>query len=253
MKKQFLTLLLATATVFTACKNNDDDLVIKTKVLSKIISTEDGETTTHTFNYDSNKRLTSFGTADNSEKTSFTYDASGNLTKLENIDEESKQVFEVVYANSVPTTGTLKTYDDDELESTIAFEYTVANGKVTEINQKVQNQQFSKSTISYNNGNVTKIETTATGAGTYIHTYTYGTKKSMFTNPAVKYVIDPAGITASFMAKNEVLTEGFDSPGTAFDTNSTTTYTYDAQGYPQTATVTSDDETVTLKFEYKEI
>lgn len=253
MKRQFLTLFLATATVFTACKNNDDDPVIKTKVLSKLISTEDDENITHTFNYDSKTRLTSFGTADNTEKTSFTYDASGNLNKVENIEGDTKNVFEVVYVNAVPTTGTLKVYEDSELESTFNFEYTVANGKVTEIIQKVQNQQAAKSTITYVGGNVSKIETVSTGLGTFTHTYTYGTKKSMFTNPAVKYVLDPIGITASFLAKNEVLTESFDNPGTEFDVNSTTTYTYDAQGYPLTATVTSDDEVVTLKFEYKEI
>lgn len=252
MKKQFFTLLLATATVFTACKN-DDVPVIKTKVLSKLISTEDDETTTHTFNYDVNKRLTSFGTADNEEKTSFTYDAGGNMTKVENIEGEDKQVFEVAYANGIPTTGSLKSYDGNQLESTINFEYTVADGKVTEIIQKIQTQQIAKSTITYQNGNVTKIETVSTGAGIFTRTYTYGTKKSMFTNPAVKYVIDPAGITANFMAKNEVLTENMDSPGTEFDINSTSTYTYDTQGYPLTANVTSGDEVVTIKFEYKEI
>ena len=252
MKKQFLTLLVATATAFTACKD-DNDLTIKTKVLSKLISTEDGENTTYSFNYDSNKRLTSFGTADNSEKTSFTYDAGGNLTKLENIEGDSKVVFEIVYTNASPVTGSLKTYEDAQLQSTINLEYTLANGKVTEIIQKIQNQEFGKSTLTYQNGNVTKIETVSVGGGTFTHSYTYGTKKSMFTNPAVKYVLDPAGITASFIAKNEVLTETLDSQGTDFDVNSTTTYTYDAEGYPLTATVTSDDEVVTLKFEYKEI
>ncbi|MFD2161543.1 RHS repeat domain-containing protein [Paradesertivirga mongoliensis] len=252
MKKQFLTLLVATATAFTACKDNDDP-VIRTKVLSKLISIEDGDTTTHAFNYDSNKRLTSFGTADNTEKTSFTYDAGGNLTKVENIEGDSKQVFEAVYTNAIPVTGSLKTYDEGQLQSTTNLEYTIASGKVTEIIQKVQTQQSAKSTLTYQNGNVTKIETVLTAGGTYTRTYTYGTKKSMLTNPAVKYVLDPAGITASFIAKNEVLTENFDSPGTEFDVNSNTVYTYDSQGYPLTATVTSDEEVVTLKFEYKEI
>ena len=252
MKKQILTLLVATATAFTACKDNDNPEV-KTKVLSKIISTEDGESTTYNFNYDASKRLTSFAASDNSESTTFTYNTTGSLTKFENVEGDSKQVFEVVYTNSIPATGSFKSYEDDELQNTINLEYTVAGGKVTEIIQKVQNVQTAKSTITYQTANVTKIETVATGGSTFKHEYTYGTKKSMFANSGLKYVIDPMGITSRFYSKNEVLTESLDFAGTELDEESTTIYTYDTNGYPLTATVTIGDEVTTIKFEYKDI
>jgi hypothetical protein len=75
--------------------------------------------------------------------------------------------------------------------------------------------------------------------------YTFGTKKPAFPT-LTKWVLD-IGFTLEFASKNELITTFLDFPGTQFDTEYTSTYTYDAAGFPLTSSMSGTN----LKFEYQ--
>ena len=142
MKKQFLFVLLAAVVAFTGCKKDKDENSNNgpgaTKLLKRIIETEDGVNTTFDFTYDGNKRITSFKSSDNSEVTNFTYDANGNVTKIENKEEDTKNIFEFTYNNGVPVSGEFKSYEmngtqQGDLVVSYTLTYKVVGGLVTEI------------------------------------------------------------------------------------------------------------------------
>lgn len=257
MKKQLFTLFLAAATTFVGCKDDNDtipDVDKPGKLLSKITETEDGVSTVYNLTYDNNKRLTSYKEQNNTEAANFTYDANGNITKLEFVEGQSKTVFEVAYSNGVPTTGKFRS-DDDDIEEDLILGYKVTNNQVTEITQKLGTLEYGKATITYQNGNVAKVVSEITlpegedleelpDLSTTL-TYTYGSKKNMFPNAGFKFIVDPMGLSARFFAKNEIASEKIEGM-----INATTTYqyTYDSDGFPLTGT---DSDGVTYKYEYK--
>ncbi len=262
MKQYFLIALVALTTII-ACKKEKDNADTSnpsnpgsSKVLKKIIETENGVTTTHNLVYDANKRLTSIRTSDNSEVVSFTYDGNGNVTKIENKEGDERSVFEYSYNNNVPVSGTFKSFEKDEAQNEVLVSqynlaYTIQNSLVTKIKMIVPEDPGTEDegyeleyTLTYNNGNLTKIETA--GIMSLTASFTYGNKKPML--PATfKYVLDPAGFSLQFFAKNELLSSTYDYSGTSRDISVTTAYTYDAQGYVLTA---NDGETQT-RFEYE--
>ncbi|WP_423149560.1 hypothetical protein [Rubrolithibacter danxiaensis] len=257
MKKQLFILFVAGLTSIVACKKDDNSGpdAPSAKKLTKITKTEDGENTVYSLTYDSNNRLTSYKDQNNTEATTFTYDANGNIQKLENKEGDDKTVFEVTYNNNVPVSGSFKTYEGNTIKATLSLEYTVSGGLVTKIKQKMDAVALGESTITYQGGNVSKVETTTTipnvPASKTTLTYTYGTKKSPFQNTGFKYILDPMGLSVQFFAKNDITSEKYDFPGTELDFQSNTQYTYDSAGYPLTATEGTGADAVTYKFEYQ--
>ena len=262
MKKSFLIVVAAALTSLVACKKDKDKSDNpsnpgngSSKVVKRIVETENGVNTTITFTYDASKRLTSMRSSDNAELTSFTYDNNGNLTKLENKEDDTKITFEFTYNNGVPVSGKFKSFEvngaTETLEEAYDLAYTVANGLVTKIkiiipaNEEEEQEAYEEEyNITYTNGNVTRIESVNSPYPT-VSTFTYGNKKPIFPN-AFKHVLDPSGFSLHFFAKNEILTMHFDMPGTELDNVITNQYTYDAQGYVLTA---NDGETQS-RFEY---
>lgn len=258
MKKYFL-IAAAALTTLVACKKEKEDnnpsQPGSAKILKRIIETKDGSTTTYSFSYDPNKRLSSVSSADNSEVTSFTYGDNGNVTKIENKEGGERNVFEITYANGIPVSGTYKSFEKNGPNETLAGQYslayTVENNMVTKIKMVVpaepgtDDQDYEIDyNLSYTNGNLTTVE--ALGVLSYTASFTYGTKKPAF--PAIlKYVLDPAGFSLQFFSKNELLTMNYNYPGTELDDTVTTTYTYDSDGY----VLTSDDGETQTKFEYQ--
>ena len=257
MKKQLFTLFLAAATTFVGCKDDNDtipDVDKPGKLLSKITETEDGVSTVYNLTYDNNKRLTSYKEQNNTESANFTYDANGNITKLEFVEGEGKSVIEVTYNNGVPASAKFRS-DSDDIEDDVIFTYKLANNQVTEITQKLGTLEYGKATITYQNGNVAKVVSVITlpegedleevpNLNTTL-TYAYGSKKNMFPNAGFKFILDPMGLSARFFAKNEIVSEKIEG---IFDATTTYQYTYDSDGYPLTGT---DSDGVTYKYEYK--
>ena len=242
------------ALTFTACKK--DDSVQNnpgnggaSKILKKITKTENGQTTIYNLTYDANKRLTSYTSTDNTEKMSFTYDAAGNVSQVEESDNEFKNIYAYTYNGDVPVSATFKSWqktggEPDALIEDDILTYTVANGQVTTIKLKTADDEETDFLLSYTNGNLTKVE--MSGISLFSASFVYGNKKSPYPKLS-KYVLDQAGFSLQFFAKNELLTASYDFPGTEADMNITAQYTYDAAGYP----LTSNDGETQLKFEYE--
>jgi YD repeat-containing protein len=244
------------ALTFTACKKDDDSTNNNpgnggaAKLLKKLTKTEDGKTTVYNFTYDASKRLTSYKSTDNTEQTLFTYDGAGNVTKVEQTEDDFKNIYTYTYNNGVPVSATFKSWqkhagEPDELVEDDILTYTLENDQVTNIHlnmtQYAQEVDFK---LSYTNGNLTKVETI--GSEIYTATFVYGNKKAPFPKLS-KYVLDQAGFSIQFFAKNELLSATYDFMGTELDKTITTQYTYDGAGYP----LTSNDGETLLQFEYQ--
>lgn len=256
MKKLFLLAGFAITLISTSCKKDKGDNTPDpgtggngSKLLKKLTDKEGNVTTIYNLTYDNNKRLTSITSADNKESTVFTYDGNGNLLKLEEKQEGYHSIYSFTYTNGVPVSGTVKGFEvhdggqedimqDDELT------YTIANEQVSNIHvtMKLVAQEIDFK-MTYQNGNLTKIETP--GTNMYTATFTYGTKKPML--PVVtKWILDQ-GFALQFAAKHEVLSMTLDFPGTESDQNVITDYTYDGNGY----VLTSNNGTNQITFDYQ--
>lgn len=229
--------------------NNPPPPVSTTKTLKKVTATTNGQSKVMLFAYNSNKQLISVKSTDNTDVTDFTYDGDGNVIKVESTDPEVHNIFEYVYENGIPARGTFKSYErsngDDALIEDDVIHYTVENGKVTHVNMDMNVQQQEVNfALSYDNkGNLTKIQ--GENGLDYTATFTYGTKKPMFPQ-AFKFIMDHAGYTVHYFAKNDLLSQHYDLPGTDNDFTNAVQNTYDANGY----VLTSTDGDTQLAFEY---
>jgi YD repeat-containing protein len=256
MKQLFFMAGIAIALSITACKKDKkqpgtDNGGTTTKLLKKVTKTEHNETLVYNISYDGNKRPTSIASTDNSESTIFTYDAAGNVVKVEDNERDFKNIYTYTYNNGVPAGGSFKSWQRENGEQGDLIEddvlsYTVTNNQVTKIHLNMtQTSQETDFNLTYHsNGNLAKV--TNSDASMYTATFTYGNKKPAF--PTIsKYILDQAGFSLQFVAKNEILSASFDFPGTQFDKTITTQYTYDANGY----VLTSNDGETKLTFEYQ--
>ena len=222
------------------------------KVLKKMIKTKDGASTIYTLTYDGSKKLVSIIADNNIEKTLFSYDAAGNLVKVEQSDEEFHNIYSYAYVNNVPKSATFKSWMNrpgkpQELIEDDLLTYTVENNQVKNINLVMQLAENATTDFAmhYNSsGNLIKV--TADAPFAYTADFTFGNKKPVF--PVIsKWVLDHAGFSLQYAAKNEVLSAKFDFPSNNFDRTVSTQYTYDANGY----VLTSTDGEATIKFEYQ--
>ena len=255
MKKFFVLAGVMAALVFSSCKKDKDSSNNgggnTTKLLKKVTKTENGVTTVYNVNYDGNKRITSYGTTDGLENTTFTYDGAGNVTKVESRDHNYYRVYTYAYNNGIPVSGTFKTTlkvagEPDDVQQDDIITYTVVNNQVTKIHQKMNIDDAEMDiNLSYHaSGNLAKAEVQS-DYEVYAVNYTYGTKKPAF--PTVsKFVLD-LGFSLEFAAKNELIKMAFDFPGTDADFEEVNQYTYDANGFP----LTSNDGEIQIKFEYQ--
>jgi YD repeat-containing protein len=260
MKKFFFLATTAAMLIMSSCKkdnvdkpnpNPDPDPVPSAKVLKKMTKTEDGGTTVYTLTYNGSKKLVSIIADNNIEKTLFSYDAAGNLVKVEQSDAEFHNIYSYTYANNVPKSATFKSWmsrpgEPQELIEDDLLTYTVENNQVKNIHLVMQLAENAEVDFEmhYTNGNLTKV--TADAPFQYTAEFTFGNKKAVL--PSVsKWVLDHAGFSLQYSAKNEVLSASFDFPNDNFDRTITTQYTYDANGY----VLTSTDGEATIRFEYE--
>ena len=255
MKKFFFIAITASSLLFTSCKKDKATVpppVPETpaKLLTRITKTENNVTTVFNFTYDAAKRLTSYKSTDNKVGIIFTYDGNGNIIKVEDNEDQFKNIYTYTYNNNIPVSGTFKSWqktagEPDNLIEDDMLTYTVSNNQVTKIHVNfTQSQDAADFNLVYgSNGNLTKV----TGSNTsYTASFGYGTKKPVF--PVVsKYVLDQAGFSLQFAAKNELLSASFDFPGDQFDEAINNQYTYDAAGY----VLTSTDGTAHINYEYQ--
>jgi YD repeat-containing protein len=251
MRQLFLLAFIALA--FASCKKDDPAPapapVTAGKLLKKITKTENGSTIVYNLLYDAASRLTSIKSTDNSEVTLLTYDAAGNLVKIDETESGFHNIYSYVYLNGNPVSANFKSWEKqagapDELIEDDVLTYTVQGGKVTGIHMLMADGSESEFSLTYTNGNLTKVNTV--GSDFYSATFTWGSKKSPYP-PASKFVLDQAGFSLLLFSKNEMLSTVYDFPGTLLDKTVTVQYTYDAAGYP----ITSNDGEAQLQYEYQ--
>jgi hypothetical protein len=262
MKKIFFMATTTAMLILSSCKKDNLDIPNPTpepnpvpipseKVLKKMTKTKNSITTVYTLAYNSSKKLVSVIADNNIEKIVFTYDASGNLAQVEQSDEEFHNIYNYVYADNVPKSARFKSWmtrpgKPQELIEDDLLTYTVENNQVKNIHLVMQLAQNAETDFAmhYSNGNLIKV--TAGLPLQYTAEFSFGNKKPVM--PVVsKWVLDHAGFSLQYSAKNEVLSAKFDFPNNNFDRSITTQYTYDPNGY----VLTSTDGTATIRFDYE--
>jgi YD repeat-containing protein len=253
MKKNFLLTGTLVILALMSCKKNDAVKPVDpepVKLLKKLTKTENNTVTVFNFQYDAARRLLSYKSSDNKTGIDFTYDGNGNLIKAVNNEDDYLNVYTYSNNNGVPVSGTFRSWEKTGGQLGLLIEddqltYTVEQNRVTKIHLKfllaADETDFN---LSYgSNGNLSKI---VSGNNNYTASFGYGSKKPVF--PVVsKYILDQAGFSLQFAAKNELLSIAFDFPGTQFDESVTNQYTYDASGY----VLSSNDGSSQANFEYQ--
>lgn len=92
---------------------------------------------------------------------------------------------------------------------------------------------IAKHVFSYVSNNVSKIQSYVGETLTTTKEFTYGTKKSPFLNPNLKYIVDVS--LAQFYSMNELLKQKYNVG--SVNREVTNNYTFDTQGFPLTANV----------------
>ncbi|TCZ71761.1 hypothetical protein [Flaviaesturariibacter aridisoli] len=255
MKRTLFAATALAALSLTACKKDKDNETTgggtpAQQYLKKFTETQNGVATVFTLTYDNQHRLLNFKNADNSETTAFTYDAAGNLVKVEETEPNFFNVYTYTYANGKPATATFKSWQraagqPDQLFEDDVLTYTVTNNRVSAIHlEMLQDGDEADFNLTYNADG--ELAEARDGQGFYKANFTYGTHKSAF--PSISpWILDQAGFSLLFYTRHELLSTAYDFPGTALDRTETTTYTFNAAGYPTTATRGS----VTTTFEYQ--
>nr|AUN35681.1 hypothetical protein [uncultured bacterium] len=220
------------------------------KRLVKVTKTEAGVATVFNLSYDSNNKLLSYRSADNSEYVIFTYDTQGNLTGIEDLEKDFKNIYEYTYTNNEPATGTFKSWQVVGGQPTQMIEddlltYTVNNNQVSKIKlEMLQTGDELNMQLTYTGGNLTRVM--SEGQVTYTADFGFGTHRPAFPKVS-KFVLDQAGFSLQFASNNDILSASYDFPGTSFDRQINTNYTYDSNGY----VLTADDGTAQMVFEYQ--
>ncbi|GAB4093453.1 hypothetical protein [Flaviaesturariibacter terrae] len=244
MKRTSLSIAAIAALSLTACKKKDSNSNpgtggSTTMYLKKLTETENGVSKVYNFTYDSQHRLLQFKTTDNSETTVFSYDAAGNLVTVDESETEFHNIYSYTYSNGKPVSGTFKSWkhipgQPDELYEDDQLTYTVTANRVTGMHlEMLLDADSDDFTFSYDaNGEVTQV---SDNAGMYKASFTYGNHKTAF--PSISaWVLDQAGFSLHFYARHELTSVAYDFPGTVLDQTESTSYTFNAAGYPATAT-----------------
>ena len=219
------------------------------KRLKKLTKTEGGKVTVYNLTYNAAGKPVSYRNADNSAYVLFTYDAAGNLTGIEEKEEDFLNFYVYTYANNIPVSGIFESWDisgglpgtlveDDQLS------YTVTNNQVSKIKLTSPGGPEWNFNFTYTNGNLTGVNTD--GVIVYIVEFTYGNKKPIYPK-VTNYILDQAGFSLLFAANHEILKAVYDFPGTTHDYTTNNIYTYDSNGY----VLTSTDGITQQVFEYE--
>lgn len=255
--KKSVFLFVTLITFLSACKDKDNPAPDNSKkFLKKVVSVEAGATTVYNVTYDAQNRIISSNREDGLETREFTYNDKGFISKISLRQDKDNDVYEFIYnAAGEPQTGTHKMYSEGALSATENYQYTIANGKVTQIHSIIHTEDGEMETtykLFYTGANFTKL-TSEGDAGEVNVTLTYGNKKSPYSGFLIKYALVPS-IAFELFSPNEMLTMDFKYVGGGPDFFSTVTYTYGADGFPTKSVTKFADETdndVMSTFEYR--
>lgn len=248
MKKIFLAAFVAfSAMMATSCGEtenveNVDNPNTDTVLLKKVITTDaDGVTDTVTFNYNGNKIVSQSATHGYSAQYFYT----GNL--ITNVKEYDEGVLGNEMNYSYDLTNRLVLFENTDYFNNIfsKIEYTyVSNTQVTTV-ESLNNDGHGFAVTANGvmtldaNGNLIKyVRTFVDGGEEQVNNFTYDNKNNPFKNITGMQAI---GLAEYDMAINNALTYAFPifTAEPLIETGSST-FTYNANGYPETSTDTDE-------------
>lgn len=255
--KKSVFLFVTLITFLSACKDKDNPAPDNSKkFLKKVVSVEAGVTTVYNVTYDAQNRIISSNREDGLETREFSYNDKGFISKISLRQDKDNDVYEFTYnAAGEPQAGIHKMYAEGALYATENYQYTLANGKVTQIHSITHTEEGDVETtykLFYTGANFTKL-TSEGDVGEVNVTLTYGNKRSPYSGFLMKYALVPS-IAFELFSPNEMLTMDFKYTGGGPDFSSTVTYTYGADGFPVKSVTKFADNTdndITSTFEYR--
>jgi hypothetical protein len=258
MKQRYSIALVGMLCVFFASCSKNNTAPIETpqpinspkkKYLTRMVSvstppptlSESATTITYDYAYDNKKRLST--ATINGVVTTYTYNDQGELFSIAKGTGPDRLYTELSYGEGKLKSCASRLFKNNVVVDDKNYTYVYFNDKVSEI-------RFGLNYYKYyydQNGNIAKVFNFGTPEFYSVYTYDTG-KKNKFVNSLFKYPlpIDPTGDMFSPNARLTQTTEGL-----AQNPKNTITNTYDADGYPTTATSSSDyPSSYTYKFTY---
>lgn len=241
--KKLLTMAFVAMTMMTSCSDDDSSDTNNNPggdgpLLTKLVETYDGETYTTNFHYNGNK-LTGYSDNEGFE-TEFTY-TGDKITKIEAFDEGdlvNEHIYEYHPDGKLAKHIEIYYYDGSAHGTKMLFNH---NGDGTVYiaifsgDQTAQTIAEGTGAINMVNGNIESVSIVTEDGDEFEYTYTYDNKHNPFKN-----------ITGYEILMFSDLQGGVNNVTSETDTEwgdvMTTTYTYNAEGYPVTSSDTWDGE-----------
>lgn len=260
MKKILLFSVIAIS-LLSCSKKNDvippkEENQTETKLLiDSVITDNDGYITIQKIKYDNLNRMTEMtyhNVVENGNlpaKYIYTYDVRGNLIRSEfTLEGGSTIAYEYTYKDDLPIHIKLSQQGQVHM-----YDITVQNNQETGYKAKTLTGEVSTAAYTYENQNLASAyyeSFSSTGAKTSTISFSeeYGTHKSPYLYSGYKLLLPGA---PQYAGKNELLKESILYNGDK--TSNTYQYTYNKQGYPVKAQLTSisstnSNSTITYKY-----
>ena len=238
--KKMITMAFVAITMMTSCSDDDSSNTNNPDpsgpLLTKVIETYGDDSQTTFYYYDGN-RLTHFG-SDETTGYDFTY-TGDKLTKMELVtDTEEVHYYTFQYNQEGKLSVLIGTQNFTGMVSTVRTEYTHnSNGTISyetySGDENSQTELVETGTIIMENGNVVEVNYESDGEE-WTDTFTYDNKNAPLKNMHAYEVY----ALAFHGGLNNILTSYYEED----DMQETSTYTYNADGYPVTSTDTWNGE-----------
>ncbi|MBR9758333.1 MAG: hypothetical protein GYB39_09620 [Algicola sp.] len=246
MRKLVFTLFAVLLITLSSCSSDDSPESSNPPVssadvlLTKITETyDDGTSASINFSYEGNKIISAF-----SEGYEETYTYTGDLLTQINEYEEGALISQTVLEYDSQDRLRTEVYTSGNINQTNEYTYN-EDGTIT-MNENDVNTYI----LTFNNGNLMSEDHVD---GNQDYTFTYDDKKSPFYNIFQRSVFSLVGSFEAY--KNNVLSY-VNTGGATLSDGFTNTFTYNANGFPETGVTiyepgTVNEETILLQFFYE--
>ncbi|WP_270087847.1 hypothetical protein [Sphingobacterium sp. SYP-B4668] len=154
---------------------------------------ENGDTSTFQLQYDADNRIVSYECPAEGEITTFRYDRSGRLHRIEMIDETEIQDMEISYSeDDLPVSAVISIRQKEtfRISGRKFIDYEVKEGRVTRMKILKTGGKGSQVDLSYSGNNLEMITTTG-NAGYVSNKFELGPKRSPFAIARLRHVLNP--------------------------------------------------------------
>ncbi|HEX8577063.1 MAG TPA: hypothetical protein VF677_12285 [Flavobacterium sp.] len=246
MKKVILLFTIAGTILFTSCSKDDDNSSTPDVLLKRTVQTDEEGVLTSDASYDGNKLISVLGVR-GSERLELRHTYTGDLiTKRELLTNSVLTLTDIYEYNANNQLIVKKTTTIFNPAIVFRSEYVHNSNNTISVRNLIgdatsQTELVSTGTITFTNGEVSRIEEVSIGSPDKFYTYTYDTKNHPGKNVTGINKIAFASEDDPSIARNLVeMVEG--EVGSPSDNITTTIqYTYNSNDYPATSTETVSD------------